>query len=243
MIPDADLARVLEATDILEVAQRYIRLRRSGKEWFGLCPLHVEKTPSFTVNPSKRAFYCRGCHASGNAIGLIMRLESLPFPKAVRLLAEQAGVEIGQEKRGAEDDYVRAIASEAQWFWHEVRLRYAMRQARAVAYRNIARRHADETNDQERFWLHMGLFRRYGKSAARWDRIISRLDGRSKGDLLTRYIGIRQRHPQVANWYRSARELQGASLAVEKKATEGIPDMPASRFRGLMQTICSHFAR
>ncbi len=75
MIPDGDIDRVREASDLLQVVQRYVKMRRSGKEWFGLCPFHSERTPSFTVNPTKQKFYCRGCMASGDAIGFVKRIE------------------------------------------------------------------------------------------------------------------------------------------------------------------------
>lgn len=249
MIPESDIAKVVEATDLLQLAQRYARFRRSGKEWFACCIFHSEKTPSLSVNPSKQRFYCRGCHASGDVVGFIMRAEGLSFPQAVRLLAEQAGITIGDEQPKAEDDYVRAVAAEAEWFWREVRYRYAKRQALRVAYRNLARKYAETFSgkrvymaDQERYWVHMRLFRRFGRSAARWDRIIARLDATSKGTLLTRYLGIRQRHPRVANAYRNARELEQACLSVESRASGKVGALKEGQFVGLLSSIASRTA-
>ncbi len=87
-----------ERIDIVEFISRYVKLKKSGSNYFGLCPFHVEKTPSFSVNPEKGFFHCFGCGESGDVIKFYMKIENLEFKEAVRELAEQYGIEIHRFK-------------------------------------------------------------------------------------------------------------------------------------------------
>ena len=90
-------------TDIVELVSDYVRLsKRSGSNFFGLCPFHGEKTPSFSVNPDKQFFHCFGCGKGGGAINFIMEIEGLPFTDAVEHLARKVGVSIPED--GVSDD-------------------------------------------------------------------------------------------------------------------------------------------
>ncbi|NMB35854.1 MAG: DNA primase [Firmicutes bacterium] len=80
--------------DLVEVVSSYIDLRKTGKNYVGLCPFHSEKTPSFTVSPEKQIFYCFGCQNGGNVFSFIMQMEGFSFPEAVRHLARRAGIDI-----------------------------------------------------------------------------------------------------------------------------------------------------
>ncbi len=91
------------ATDIVDVVSGYLSLRKRGKNYFGLCPFHAEKTPSFSVNPEMQIFRCFGCGAGGNVFHFIMRIEGLSFPDAVRLLAERAGIALEEEEVSDEE--------------------------------------------------------------------------------------------------------------------------------------------
>jgi DNA primase catalytic core len=91
-IPEDAIQEVLLRVDIVEVIGDYVTLKKSGTNYKGLCPFHSEKTPSFTVSPTKGLFYCFGCQASGNVFRFLMRQDSLSFPEAVRLLADRYGV-------------------------------------------------------------------------------------------------------------------------------------------------------
>jgi DNA primase len=91
-IPEDVINEVLEKTDIAELIGRTVSLTKSGRGFLGLCPFHSEKTPSFNVLPEKRIFHCFGCGTGGNAIRFLMKAEGVPFPEAVRILAEEAGV-------------------------------------------------------------------------------------------------------------------------------------------------------
>jgi len=91
--------RVSQAIDIVELIGEYVELRRSGKSYKGLCPFHEEKTPSFFVSPDKGVYHCFGCGASGNIFTFIMEIEKVDFPDALRILAERAGVPLGEMRK------------------------------------------------------------------------------------------------------------------------------------------------
>ena len=101
MIPQEVIERVRAETDIVGLIGSYVKLKRSGKSFVGLCPFHQEKTPSFNVSPDRQAYYCFGCGAGGNVITFIMNYENLSFPEAVNQLAERLGIRI---EYTAEDD-------------------------------------------------------------------------------------------------------------------------------------------
>ena len=87
--------RVRDATDLVELAGSYTELRRAGNDrMVGLCPLHDERTPSFTVSPSKQLFKCFGCDAGGDAFSFVQLKEGLDFPAALEFLARRAGIEL-----------------------------------------------------------------------------------------------------------------------------------------------------
>ena len=90
--------RVREATDLVELAGEYTELCRAGSDrMVGRCPLHDERTPSFTITPSKQLFKCFGCDAGGDALSLVEHKEGLDFPGALEFLARRAGVELQRE--------------------------------------------------------------------------------------------------------------------------------------------------
>lgn len=91
-IPDEVIDQVRQYFDIVEVVQQYVSLKKSGRNYFGLCPFHSEKSPSFSVAPDKQIFYCFGCGAGGDTIKFVMDVEQLTFVEAVRYLADQAGI-------------------------------------------------------------------------------------------------------------------------------------------------------
>lgn len=93
------IAEISAKSDIVEVINRYVPLKRSGANYLGLCPFHSEKTPSFSVSPSKQIFHCFGCGKGGNVFKFLMEIDNLSFPEAVRELAKQAHVVIPEKKR------------------------------------------------------------------------------------------------------------------------------------------------
>lgn len=88
--------------DILDVVSGYVKLQKKGSSYFGLCPFHNEKSPSFSVTPSKQMYYCFGCGAGGNVYTFVMQYENYDFVEAVKMLAERAGVELPEENNDAE---------------------------------------------------------------------------------------------------------------------------------------------
>ena len=88
------IARVKEASDIVDVIGRHIELKRSGSAFKALCPFHQEKTPSFMVNPARQIFHCFGCDTGGDVIRFVMLFEGLPFVESLKKLAVQSGVEL-----------------------------------------------------------------------------------------------------------------------------------------------------
>ena len=86
--------------DIVEIVSQYVQLKKSGANYFGLCPFHNEKTGSFSVSPDKQIFYCFGCHAGGDAITFVRMAENLDYVDAVEFLANRAGL---QMPRGLDD--------------------------------------------------------------------------------------------------------------------------------------------
>jgi len=96
----AALDEIRAAVDIVDLVSRFVNLKKAGQNWKGLCPFHMEKTPSFMVNPRKGIFHCFGCGVGGDAFGFLMRQDKLSFPEAVRALAKQAGVALPEDRGG-----------------------------------------------------------------------------------------------------------------------------------------------
>jgi len=90
--------RVKQQADIVRVVGEYVRLKKTGKDFSGLCPFHQEKTPSFTVSPLKQIFYCFGCGKGGDVYNFVMDMEKCEFPEAMRIVAEKCGISIPRPK-------------------------------------------------------------------------------------------------------------------------------------------------
>jgi DNA primase len=125
-IPSETIEQVAAANDVVEVIGSYFPLKRAGANFKALCPFHQEKTPSFTVSPSRQTFHCFGCGAGGSVFRFVMDYEHIDFPSAVRKLAARAGITV-VEKRGASDEdrqyetrknLLKLHAEAAEWF-HE----------------------------------------------------------------------------------------------------------------------------
>ena len=93
-IPDSFIEELLARSDIVEVIERRVPLKRAGSEFQACCPFHDEKTPSFTVSPKKQIYHCFGCGAHGSAIGFLMQYEGLEFLEAVEEVARAVGLEV-----------------------------------------------------------------------------------------------------------------------------------------------------
>jgi DNA primase len=93
-IPDQKISEIRSAADIVEVIGDVVHLKRTGKNFSGLCPFHSEKTPSFTVSPDKQIFHCFGCGTGGNIFSFLMKHEGISFPEAVRAVARRYGIDL-----------------------------------------------------------------------------------------------------------------------------------------------------
>jgi len=96
-IPQEKISEITNRADILDIVSEFVLLKKSGRNYLGLCPFHTEKTPSFTVSPDKQIYYCFGCGEGGDAIRFLMKQEAIAFPEAVKRLAKRYGVEIPSE--------------------------------------------------------------------------------------------------------------------------------------------------
>ena len=99
---DDIIEEVRNRNDIVDVVSEYVRLQRKGSSYFGLCPFHNEKSPSFSVTPSKQMFYCFGCGVGGNVYTFLMEYENATFPEAVEKLAARAGIELPKQEYSKE---------------------------------------------------------------------------------------------------------------------------------------------
>ena len=90
--PDEVIEEVRSSNKIVDIIGGYVRLQKKGSSYFGLCPFHNEKSPSFSVSPNKQMYYCFGCGAGGNVFTFIMEYENQTFPEAVKILADRAGI-------------------------------------------------------------------------------------------------------------------------------------------------------
>jgi DNA primase len=105
-IPTQTIEQIAAANDIVEVIGTYFPLKRAGSTFKALCPFHQEKSPSFTVSPSRQTFHCFGCGAGGSVFRFVMDYEHLDFPAAVKKLATRVGIPVIEERgpSGGEDN-------------------------------------------------------------------------------------------------------------------------------------------
>jgi DNA primase len=125
-IPESTISEIQNRLDLAEVIGEYVALQRKGGRFWGLCPFHQEKTPSFSVTPDKGVFYCFGCHKGGGLFQFVMDVEKVAFLDAVEILAKKAGVEIKREdeeragiKRETFVELYRKVAGSLHWLLRE----------------------------------------------------------------------------------------------------------------------------
>src|SRR3984893_17889943 len=96
--------RVKQQADIVRVIGEYVRLKKSGAHFTGLCPFHQEKTPSVSVHPVKQIYHCFGCGAGGDVFKFVMEMEKPPFPEAIRTVAEKCGIAIPKSRERSPEE-------------------------------------------------------------------------------------------------------------------------------------------
>ena len=91
---DEIIEEVRQNNDIVDIISQYIKLKRSGRNYFGLCPFHNEKSPSFSVSPEKQIFHCFGCGVGGNVFTFLTKIEGISFVESVQQLAERTNIQL-----------------------------------------------------------------------------------------------------------------------------------------------------
>lgn len=126
---DELIEEIRSRNDVVDVISGYVKLQRKGSSYFGLCPFHNEKSPSFSVSPGKQMYYCFGCGAGGNVLTFVMEYENFTFMEALKMLADRAGIKLPElefSKEAKEQADKKAILLEinktaASYFYYKLR--------------------------------------------------------------------------------------------------------------------------
>lgn len=197
-IPDSFLDDLNGRLNIVDVVSAYLPLTKKGGSYWGLCPFHHEKTPSFSVNESRQIFHCFGCGKGGGAIRFVMEMDSLPFPEAVRKLAQQEGMEVPDDGPG-------------DGKWRETRRRTLdLNKEAARFYRSmltdprgaaVAAYIRDKRRISPKFSARFGL----GAAPDAWDSLITAMrdKGYGKADLIEAGLAVAGKGGGVYDKYRN----------------------------------------
>ena len=150
-IPEDTLQAIRDRVDLVDLIGRHVHLKKSGRNFVGLCPFHTEKTPSFNVNIEKQIYHCFGCGEGGNAITFLMQHENLTFPEAARTLARELGIEVPERETSGEEgigEKLRAANQVAQGLYAE-----ALTRPQAEAARDYLARRGLGAEEIERFGI------------------------------------------------------------------------------------------
>lgn len=141
LIPQSFIDDLLSRVDIVEVIDKRVKLRKTGKNYSACCPFHQEKTPSFSVEPEKQFYYCFGCGAGGNALGFVMDFDHKEFPEAVEALASDLGLSVpresgsGSQRKGERGEHEKLLSALTQAsLFYQKQLRQHPSRERAVSY-------------------------------------------------------------------------------------------------------------
>ena len=136
--------RVKQQADIVRVIGEYVRLKKSGQNFTGLCPFHGEKTPSFAVHPVKQIFHCFGCGKGGDVFTFVMEMEKCQFPEAVRLVAEKCGIAVPRPKERTPEERKENQQRAAQIEMHKEAQSFFVRQLETTAEGKVARAYLED---------------------------------------------------------------------------------------------------
>ncbi|PIQ60962.1 MAG: DNA primase [Bacteroidetes bacterium CG12_big_fil_rev_8_21_14_0_65_60_17] len=192
-ISDTHIEEVRTLTDIVDVVSDYVRLKKRGNNFIGLCPFHSEKTPSFNVNPGMGIFKCFGCGEGGDVFHFLERVEGLSFPETVRLLAEQVGVQLPEED-GLDED-----TSEREAGYH------ALRFAARFYHDNLTK--SDDGSVARAYLKERGFdaqsIRKFGVGYApdSWDALLRAAETKNIGPDILAYAGLVVPRKERNGWY------------------------------------------
>ena len=193
--PQQFLDELIARSDILDVVSSYVHLTKKGANYFGLCPFHNEKTPSFSVSVDKQIYHCFGCKKGGGVINFIMEIEGLSFPEAVRFLAKRAGMEVpedGDRDAGRRRQRLLELNRTAARFYYETLNSPQGEPVRAyLEKRRISRRTA----------MNFGL----GASLDQWDALLTAMvaKGFTKAELLDSGLVVQNRQGRLYDKFRA----------------------------------------
>ncbi|MBN2285620.1 MAG: DNA primase [Tissierellales bacterium] len=164
-ITDEKIDEILNLTDIVDVIDGYISLKKSGTNYTALCPFHKEKTPSFSVSPDKQIFHCFGCGEGGNAITFLMKYSHLSFVEALKVLADRAGIPFEVDQKYINQDY------------DQFKVHYKINREAAIFYQKqlyaneAAMKYLSQRGISDKAIKYFGL----GYAADQWDGILKHL--------------------------------------------------------------------
>lgn len=218
MIPSEVIDQILDRTDIVSIIERRVPLRRAGRNFKAPCPFHGEKTPSFVVSPDKQIYHCFGCGVGGNAISFIMKYDRMEFREAVRVLADEAHIEIPEDQESIKKNEERTPLVElhrlaAAFYANE--LKKAPRNSTIVNY--IAKRGLDE-NALSQFLI--------GYSPEGWDRLTGQLANRfSYATILKAGLAVQNAEGKIYDRFRHrlmfpVRNIKGEVIGFGARALE-----------------------
>lgn len=201
-IPDHVLEQIREQTDIVDVVGRHVGLKKSGKQWKGLCPFHEERSPSFYVDPVRRSFKCFGCGAWGDAFDFIQRIEGVGFLAAVRSLGARVGVALPDQGDG---DVAKAEQRE-----RERELAYRINAAARDFYRDLllhqdagaaGRAYQQQRNIADTTAASFEIGYAPDPTEAGWDPLARHLQKLGLDLPLAEQLGLIVRSPRGNGWY------------------------------------------
>jgi DNA primase len=136
--------RVKQQADIVRVVGEYVRLKKSGQNFTGLCPFHAEKSPSFAVHPTKQIYHCFGCGVGGDVFKFVMEMEKCPFPESIRIVAEKCGIAVPQPRERSPEERKENQQRTALVEMHRVAQAFFTKQIEGTAEGKVARAYLED---------------------------------------------------------------------------------------------------
>jgi DNA primase len=136
--------RVKQQADIVRVVGEYVRLKKSGQNFTGLCPFHAERSPSFAVHPTKQIYHCFGCGVGGDVFKFVMEMEKCPFPESIRIVAEKCGIAVPQPRERSPEERKENQQRTALVEMHCVAQAFFTKQIEGTAEGKVARAYLED---------------------------------------------------------------------------------------------------